>query len=66
MQIGLGGLLFVAFLVMKLTGYIAWSWLWVTAPLWIGAALAVLFLVLFSIIGAGAVTAGALAFKKHR
>ena len=32
--IGLGGLLFVVFLVLKLTGVIAWSWWWVTAPLW--------------------------------
>ena len=30
------GLLFIAFLVLKLTGVIAWSWLWVTAPLWGG------------------------------
>jgi hypothetical protein len=28
-------LLFLVFLVLKLTGYITWSWLWVTAPLWI-------------------------------
>jgi hypothetical protein len=32
--VGLGGLLFVAFLCLKLTGVIAWSWWWVTAPLW--------------------------------
>lgn len=31
-------LLFVVFLVLKLVGVIAWSWLWVTAPLWIGFA----------------------------
>lgn len=35
-------LLFVLFLVLKLVGVIAWSWLWVTAPLWIGVILAVL------------------------
>lgn len=28
--------LFVIFLVLKLVGVIAWSWWWVTAPLWIG------------------------------
>lgn len=33
--IGFGTLLFLVFLVLKLTGVIAWSWLWVTAPLWI-------------------------------
>lgn len=31
--------LFFIFLVLKLTGYIAWSWWWVTAPLWIPVAL---------------------------
>jgi hypothetical protein len=32
--VGLGGLLFLVFLVLKLTGTITWSWWWVTAPLW--------------------------------
>lgn len=32
----LSTVLFVVFLVLKLTGLIAWSWWWVTAPLWIG------------------------------
>lgn len=26
---------FLAFLVLKLTGHIDWSWWWVTSPLWI-------------------------------
>lgn len=42
--IGLPGLLFVTFLVLKLTGVIDWSWWWVTAPLWISAAV---FVVIF-------------------
>lgn len=33
--IGLGGAVFIVFLVLKLTGHITWSWWWVTAPLWI-------------------------------
>ena len=33
--IGITGALFLIFLVLKLTGVIAWSWWWVTAPLWI-------------------------------
>ncbi len=33
--IGLGGALFLVFLVLKLTGVIGWSWWWVTAPIWI-------------------------------
>lgn len=28
------GLLAIVFIVLKLTGYIAWSWVWVLAPLW--------------------------------
>jgi hypothetical protein len=31
---------FIVFLVLKLTGTISWSWWWVTAPLW-GPAVAV-------------------------
>ena len=27
-------LLFVVFLILKLTGVITWSWWWVTCPLW--------------------------------
>lgn len=37
--IGFLGLLGVAFIVLKLTGHIDWSWWWVTAPLWGGFAL---------------------------
>ena len=32
--LGLGTILFLIFLVLKLTGNIDWSWWWVTAPLW--------------------------------
>ena len=34
--IGILGLLGVVFVVLKLTGYITWSWWWVTAPFWAG------------------------------
>lgn len=44
--IGLTGALFLVLLVLKLTGYIDWSWWWVTAPLWGGVAL-VLAIVIF-------------------
>jgi len=39
---GLGTILFLIFLVLKLTKYIDWSWWWVTAPLWISATLYIL------------------------
>ena len=32
---GLGMILFLIFMVLKLTDNIDWSWWWVTAPLWI-------------------------------
>jgi hypothetical protein len=38
--VGFTGLLTVAFVVLKLTGYIDWSWWWVLSPLWIGAVVA--------------------------
>lgn len=43
MRISFAGLLAILFIALKLTGVIAWSWLWVLAPLWIGVAIAVLF-----------------------
>ena len=33
--IGFFGLLAILFIALKLTGVIAWSWLWVLAPIWI-------------------------------
>lgn len=36
-----GFLLFLVFLVLKLTHVIDWSWWWITAPLWGGLALVV-------------------------
>lgn len=33
--IGFCGLLSIAFIVLKLTSYIDWSWWWVLSPLWI-------------------------------
>ena len=37
--IGVLGILGVVFVTLKLTGYIDWSWWWVTAPFWGGFAL---------------------------
>lgn len=37
--IGIGTILFIIFLVLKLTDNIDWSWWWVTSPLWIPASL---------------------------
>jgi hypothetical protein len=35
----IGPVLFLIFLVLKLTNNITWSWVWVTAPIWIPASL---------------------------
>jgi hypothetical protein len=32
--LGLGVILFLIFMTLKLTGYITWSWWYVTLPLW--------------------------------
>lgn len=32
--IGFFGLLAIVFITLKLTGFIDWSWWWVTAPIW--------------------------------
>jgi len=43
--IGLPGVLFVVFLVLKLTGNIDWSWWWITSPIWIPLLAAVAILI---------------------
>jgi hypothetical protein len=48
--IGFSGLLTIAFIVLKLMGYIAWSWWWVLSPLWINFALVVLIFLIVGII----------------
>lgn len=51
--IDLGGvsfILFIVFLVLKLTDVITWSWWWVTAPLWISFGLGVVALLICTIV----------------
>lgn len=45
--IGVPSALGVAFIVLKLTGKIAWSWWWITAPFWAGYAFMILMVVFF-------------------
>lgn len=54
--IGFFGLLTIVFITLKLTGYIAWSWWWVLAPLWLPLTAVVL---IFLIVLAFAAAAGA-------
>jgi hypothetical protein len=51
--LGLGTVLFLIFLTLKLGGWgvvATWSWWWVTSPLWIPLAMIVFFLVLAMVI----------------
>ena len=44
-------LLTVLFIGLKLTGYIAWSWVWVLSPLWIPLAIVIALFVITGLIG---------------
>ena len=44
--IGFIGLLTVAFIVLKLTGIINWSWWWVLSPVWISAIIVLVVIVI--------------------
>jgi hypothetical protein len=45
-------LLAVAFVVLKLTGYIDWSWWWVLSPLWIPLVIVLVIVFVFVAISA--------------
>jgi hypothetical protein len=51
MQLGLVGVLTVLFVTLKLLGVIAWSWIWVLAPVWVGFILFIALLILVMVIG---------------
>ena len=46
--VGFLGLLTLLFIGLKLTGHIAWSWIWVLSPIWLAWGIALL---IFSIAG---------------
>ena len=48
--IGFCGLLTVAFIILKLTGFITWSWVWVLAPLWIPVVIVLLIIIIGCIV----------------
>lgn len=41
--LGIGSILTIIFVVLKLVGVIEWSWVWVLAPLWISVAISLVF-----------------------
>jgi hypothetical protein len=53
-SVGVLGLLGVLFVALKLTGYIDWSWIWVTAPFW--GTFALLFIIII-LAGVGVISA---------
>ena len=55
-------LIFVVLLTLKLCGVIALSWLWVTAPLWVGA----VFVLVMWAIAFSAATAMSRSFTNRR
>lgn len=55
--VGLCGLLAIAFIVLKLTHVIEWSWLWVLSPLWIPAAIVAGILIIVAIVAIVKMTA---------
>jgi hypothetical protein len=48
--LGLGTVLFIVFLILKLTGTIDWSWWWVTSPLWVPLTLGVVIMGIMGLI----------------
>ena len=48
--VGFIGLLTIVFIVLKLLGFITWSWVWVLSPIWIEAILIVLLLAVLIIL----------------
>ncbi|UDL16821.1 membrane protein [Arthrobacter phage Atuin] len=47
--IGFAGVLTIVFIVLKLTGVIAWSWWWVLSPIWISVLLVLVILGLYAL-----------------
>lgn len=47
---GIGTILAIIFMVLKLTGNIDWPWVWVFAPIWIPLAIALGILAIYGII----------------
>lgn len=48
--IGFVGLLTITFIVLKLTGVISWSWVWVLSPIWISVLLVTVLLLVLAVV----------------
>ena len=47
--IGFGSILFIVFLVLKLTNVIDWSWWWVFAPIWISVCILIICVIVLKV-----------------
>ena len=48
--VGFFGLLTIAFIVLKLTGYITWSWWWVLSPIWFCVIILLMIIIVFCLV----------------
>jgi len=56
--IGICTVLGIIFIVLKLTGQVTWSWIWVLSPFWIGFAFWIVVILLIALfVGLGIFTA---------
>lgn len=51
LNLGLTTILFLIFLVLRLTDQIDWAWYWVASPIWIGWGITLVLFLLFMVIG---------------
>lgn len=50
MDLSIGWILTLIFVVLKLTKFINWSWIWVISPLWISILLSIIIFIIILII----------------
>lgn len=50
MKLGFFSLLTLMFIGLKLTNFIAWSWLWVLSPLWIPLAISLTIVIIIAMV----------------
>ena len=51
-SVGLAEVLFIVFLVLKLTGNVDWAWWWVTSPLWVPYSFLVVLWIIYGFLSA--------------
>ena len=49
--LGIAEILTLIFVILKLTGAIKWSWVWVLSPIWITLALIVVLILFAAVVG---------------